>query len=216
MIDDDDRWFGVFQGYRPHGDGVDEVFASLEDSPNYAARVRSVCQAAFHPDWARDAYFVVRTPPLSNDTELIDFGKDLLAGLRLIAVLATLSGHRELHEYIGAVDGVVVVPSGECDRRNDDHALVQDSLGDILRGFYDYGHRTVHLREGFYSVACDYWLAWYLQWPYFQKWIPRDVFRPYFELWSRGCEVVFQGKSLCIARQAETQITKDAQDGGQF
>lgn len=69
-------------------------------------------------------------------------------------------------------------------------------------GLRDYDHPAVKLDEGFYSAACDYWLGWYLQWPYFRGRVPRDVFRPYFELWARGCDVAFRGGSLCIARSA--------------
>jgi hypothetical protein len=201
-MDDEDRWYGVFQGYRPHGDGVEEVFAELPDAADYAERLRSVCRATFHDGWARDAYFVVRTPLPASDEELAGFGNELLSGLRLLALLATLSGRRDLHEYLGGVSGAVVVPPGGADRRHEDHQFVHEAVGDILHSLYEYSHRAVQLREGFYSAACDYWLAWFLQWPYFRRWVPRDVFRPYFELWARGCEVAFQGGSLCIARRA--------------
>src|SRR4051794_32717661 len=110
-MDDENRWYGVFQGYRPHGDGVEEVFAGLPDAPEYAERVRSVCRAAFHPDWARDAYFVVRAPGPATDEELVGFGQELLSGLRLLAVLA---GRRDLYEYLSRVSRVAVVPPGGC------------------------------------------------------------------------------------------------------
>ena len=200
-MDDEDRWFGVFQGYRPDGAGVEEVFAGFPDAPDYVERIRAVCRAAYHDRWEREAYFVVRTPPPATDEELIAFGRELLSGLHLIALLATSSGRRDLHEYLSRVDRVAVVPAADCDRGNDDHTLVHEAIGDILRGFCDYDHPAVRLREGFYSVACEYWLAWYLQWPYYRRWVPRDVFRPFFELWARGCEVAFHGAALTIARQ---------------
>lgn len=206
-MDDEDRWFGVFQGYRPHGDGVEGLFAGLPDAAEYADRLRAVCRAAHHPGWERDAYFVVRTPPPAADAELVGFGQELLEGLRLVAVLATLSGRRDLHEYLSGVGRVVVVPPGGADRMHDDHALVHDAVGDIVRGHQDYDHPAVQLREGFYSVACDYWLGWFLQWPYFRARIPRDVFRPYFELWARGCEVAFRGDALHVSRCAELPTT---------
>ncbi len=200
-MDDEDRWFGVFQGYRPNGDGVEEVFAGLPDATEYATRIRSVCRAAHHDGWERDAYFVVGRPQPATDVELVAFGQEILSGLRLVAILATLSGRRDLHEYLSRVNHVAVVPAAACDRKNDDHTRVHEALGDILTGFHDYEHPAVRLREGFYSVACDYWLAWFLQWPYFHGWIPRDVFRPFFELWARGCLVAFHGGTLTIARQ---------------
>jgi hypothetical protein len=201
-VDNEDQWYGVFQGYRPHGDGVEELFNGVPDAPEYVERLQSVCRAAYHDGWVQDAYFVVRTPQPASNEELIALGQELLGGLRLIAVLATLSGSRELHAYLSGISGVTVVPTAGLDREHDDHLLVHESVRDIMRGFYDYGHRIIQLREGYYSVACNYWLAWYLQWPYFRQWVPRDVFRPYFELWARGCRVGFQGDSLCLARDA--------------
>ncbi len=183
--------------------------SGLPDAPEYAARLRSVYQAAFHDDWAQDAYFVVRTPVPATDDELIRFGLELLRGLRLLAKLAIRSGGEELHEYLCGVNQVVVVQPGGCDPSHDDHLMVHESVGDILSRYYDYGHDAVQLREGFYSVACDYWLAWYLQWPYFRRWMPQDVFRPYFELWARGCEIAFQCNSLYIARRAEPATSTD-------
>jgi hypothetical protein len=199
-VDDEDKWYGFFQGYRPHGDGIEELFSVLPDVAEYAKRLRSVCRAAHHAAWAQDAYFVVRIPGPATDDELIAFGQELLSGLRLLAVLALLAGNRELHSYLTGVTRVGIVPLDALDRKHDDHLFVHNSVGDFLRGFYDYSHRIVQLREAYYSVACDYWLAWYLQWPYFRQWVPRDVFRPYFELWARGYSPAFQGDSLCLAR----------------
>jgi hypothetical protein len=208
-VDDKHRWYGIFQGYRPIGDGVEDIFAGLPVATEYAARIRSVCRVTLHEGWARDAYFVVRTPRPATDEELICFGQELLSGLRLIAVLATRSGSREFHEYLSGVSRVVVARPGEDDRNHGDHQLVLEAVGEILWGLQDYGHRIVQVREGFYSVACDYWLAWYLQWPYFRAWVPRDVFRPYFELWARGCEIAFQGKMLYVAKRAEQGAAAD-------
>jgi hypothetical protein len=199
-VDDEDQWFGVFQGYRPDGDGVEELFAGLPDAADYAERLRTVYRAARHADWAQDAYFVVRTPRPATDEEVVALGQELLDGLRLIADLGTRFGRGDLHEYLSRVRGAVVVRPDTLDRQHNEQLLVNESVGDILHGFYDHGHRIIRLQEGYFSVACDYWLAWYLMWPYFREWVPRDVFRPYFELWARGCDVAFQGQCLRLAK----------------
>lgn len=200
-MDDADRWFGVFQGYRPAGEGVEAVFEGMPDAAEYAARIRAVCRAADHDDWARDAYFVVRRRRPAPSVDLIAAGHDLLSGLKLIAEIVARSGRPELKEYLGRVRQVEVGPPGTGDRGHDDHALVHEGVGDYLGSLDDDDHPAVRLREGFYSVACDYWLAWYLQWPYYRTWVERDVFRPYYELWASGCEVAFRGHSLVVARQ---------------
>ncbi len=43
-MNDEDRWFGVFQGYRPHGEGAEEVFAGFPDAAEYVERLQSVCR----------------------------------------------------------------------------------------------------------------------------------------------------------------------------
>jgi hypothetical protein len=103
-----------------------------------------------------------------------------------------------LDRYLAGVSGAVVVPSAAASRENDDDILVYEVVGDFMEEFYDYEHPIIKPREAYYSVACDYYLAWYLQWPYFAERIRRDVFRPYFELWARGHGCVFQGSSLCL------------------
>ena len=75
-MNDEDRWFGIFQGYRPRGDCVEEVFAGVPDAPEKAARLRLDCRAAFHPDWTRDAYFVVRTPGRRQSTDEDNLAND--------------------------------------------------------------------------------------------------------------------------------------------
>ena len=197
---DEDQWYGVFQGYRPHGDGVEALFVGVPDAAEYVERLRAVCRAAYHDDWARDGYFVLRHPQPASDEELVTLGRELLGGLRVVALLASLSGDRELLSYLTTVSDIAIVPLAEFDHRSDDNMVVHQTIGDILRGLSDYGHRIVQLREGFYSVACDPWLAAYLQWPYFREWIPPDVFRPYFELWRRGRRVAFRADSLCLTK----------------
>lgn len=200
-MNEEDRWFGVFQRYRPHGDGVEEVFADLPDASDYAERIRSVCRAALHPEWAQDAYFIVRSPKPATEQELVDYGEELLAGLRLISQRLSQSGTGDLQDYLECVNHIST--SCQVDEWHDDHIFVHESVGDILQGLQDDDHLAVQLGEGFYSVACDYWLAWYLMWPYFRRWVPQEVFRPYFELWSRGCSIALQGDTLWIARPAE-------------
>jgi hypothetical protein len=202
-LENEEKWYGVFQGYRPDGVGLEELFAGVPDGAEYVERLRRVYRAAYHDAWAQDAYFVVRTPLPAPDEEVAALGQELLAGLRLIAILAPLSGRHELHAYLSKVNDAAIVDLANLNRKHEDHLLVHESVADILHGFYDYRHRIIQLREGYYSVACDYWLAWYLQWPFFRQWIPRDVFSPYFHLWERGYQCAFQGESLYLARDRE-------------
>src|SRR5262249_40562110 len=136
----------------------------------------------------------------ATDKQLVAFGRELLDGVRLIGLRAKSAGSWELDAYLSGVSGVSVVQPDAFDCKHDDHLLVHEAVGEGLCGLYDYCHRAIELREGYYSVACDYWLAWYLQWPFFRPRFGRDIFRPYYELWARGHGVAFQGERLCLAR----------------
>lgn len=75
-----------------------------------------------------------------------------------------------------------------------------DAIGDWLLTLEDPRALPVRLAEAYYSIACDYLLAWYLQWPYYRRWHEDDVFEPYFELWRRGISCRFIGDEMVLGR----------------
>jgi hypothetical protein len=197
-MDEVKRTFGLFQQFRPHGDDVEAVFDGVPNASAYIERIRFVCRAAFHQDWARDAYFVVRSPQPASLEELAGLGMEYVASLRFLSAMLAKRDQPHLDRYLASVNKVVVKPSARANGMNDDDSLVYEAVGDFLSEFYDFKHPIIKLREAYYSVACNYYLAWYLQWPFFSKKISQDVFRPYFELWARGYGCAFQGTSLCL------------------
>jgi hypothetical protein len=197
-MDDVERASGLFQQFRPLGNGVEAVFDSVPNANAYVRRLRSVYCAAYHQDWARDVYFIVRSPQPASLEELANFGMQYVSGLRFLSAMLAKRGQPRLDRYLASVSKAVVVPFAGPSRMNDDDTLVHEAVKDFMGEFYDYEHAIIKLREAYYSVACDYHLAWYLQWPYFSEKIPRDVFGPYFELWARGRGCVFQGSSPCL------------------
>jgi hypothetical protein len=192
------RAFGLFQRFRPHGDGVAAVFDGIPHAAEYIDRLQSVYRAAYHDDWSGDAYFVVRYPQAASTAELASFGMEYVAGLRFLSGMLAKRGQPRLDQYLGRVTNAAVVPLAAARRMNDDDILVYEGVGEFMGELYDYEHPIIKLSEAYYSVACDYWLAWYLQWPYFTERIPKDVFLPYFELWARGHGCIFQGTSLYL------------------
>jgi hypothetical protein len=197
-MDEVERAFGMFQQFRPHGDGVQAVFDGILRAAEYVERLRSVYRAAYHQDWARDVYFIVRSPQAASLEELAGFGMEYVGGLRFLSAMLAKRGQPRLDRYLASVSRAVVVPSAGASRMNADDTLVYEAVRDFMGEFYDYDHPIIKLREAYYSVACDYCLAWYLQWPYFKEKIAPDVFRPYFQLWARGHGCVFHGTSLCL------------------
>jgi hypothetical protein len=199
-VDHRDRSFGLFQNYRPYGNGVEEVFASVPNAGEYVSRLRLAYGAAYHEEWYRDAYFVVRSPQRLPDSELAALGMELVSGLRYLASLLAQGGQREFDGYLQWVQQTAFDGPDRVVSVSNEDALVHEAVGDFLNSFYVRGDRIEQLGEAYYSIACDYWLGWYLQWPYFSARLHRDVFRPYFELWACGCSCCFRGKRLCLAR----------------
>ncbi|MNI58809.1 hypothetical protein D3C73_1139370 [compost metagenome] len=52
------------------------------------------------------------------------------------------------------------------------------------------------LDEAYYSIACDYWISYYLQWHRYG--LKGDPFAPYFELYRLGYSAVFAENKLYI------------------
>jgi hypothetical protein len=195
-----DTLHGLFQAYRPHGDGVEEVFNGISNSQQYVERLHLVYAATADDACANDAYFVVRRPPPSTPEHAHEAAGRLVSELRHLAVVI---GNQELSCYLGQVASAEVVPDGMLNLLHDDNELVQEAIGDWVIGVEDTQDRIPQLREAFYSIACDYWLAYYLQWPYFERWYNRDVFRPYFELWQSGLHCGFAGTTLQVANRTK-------------
>lgn len=52
------------------------------------------------------------------------------------------------------------------------------------------------LDEAYYSIACEYWISYYLQWHRYG--LKGDPFAPYFELYRLGYSAVFSDQKLYI------------------
>jgi hypothetical protein len=98
------------------------------------------------------------------------------------------------------MDVTVVGNSINKARHSDEHALVYDSIGDLLGDGSDYEDSVHLLYEAWYSIACDADLAHYLQWPCYESTYSVDVFEPYFRLWERGYSYAFEGDKLLLSR----------------
>ncbi|ATA90586.1 sodium:solute symporter [Capnocytophaga stomatis] len=62
----------------------------------------------------------------------------------------------------------------------------------------DYESLISILREAYYSINCDYFLAAYLQYPNYNDKPNGDFLKPYFELWQRGFRFVINDNKLIL------------------
>lgn len=197
----DEDYYGLFQQFRPNGDGIEQAFAGIPDSDEYVERLLEIFQATDNETCATDAYFIVRFPLATSTDELHRLGREMIGGFRS---LADRIGNAELSQYLGSVTGPEIVDPSRMNRSNDDNLLVMEATGDFLNAIGDSENPIVNMSEAFYSVACDFFLKYYLMWPAYSKQIGIgcDVFRPYFELWRRGVELSFEGQVLQLGIQA--------------
>src|SRR5262249_35880590 len=158
--------------FRPLGDGVEQVFRGVPHSAQYVSRLLPVYHATSGIACAQDMYFVVRTPVTTTTAELQSLGYDFVLGLR---DLAAVIGNKELSDYLAQVSAIQVVPKAQLNRTNNDDTIVLEAIGEWVIAVSDAADQIPQMREAFYSVACDYFLAYYLQWPYLQQRCSQDV-----------------------------------------
>jgi hypothetical protein len=192
---DADQTYGLFGHFRPAGMGVEAVFAPLAHGAEYLARLRPIYAATADPECARDAYFIVRRPRGVTQTELDQLGQAFLAHLRS---LADVIGDAELDAVLDGTRRIEHRAIRMEDFDTDEHLTVSETIGDWLGGHADEEDPIDVLREAYYSLAADDWLAHHLQWPRYAELCPIDVFAPYAELWHAGLSCVFRAETLVI------------------
>ncbi|WP_430108390.1 hypothetical protein [Paenibacillus sp. B1-33] len=60
----------------------------------------------------------------------------------------------------------------------------------------DYDAPIEILDEAYYSIACDYWISYYLQWHRYR--LKGDPFASYFDLYRLGYSATFSEHALYI------------------
>jgi hypothetical protein len=77
------------------------------------------------------------------------------------------------------------------------YAWIYDTLCDWLQDMMPVPSDALLLKEGFYSMTCDYRLSDYIMWPLYQeKSSIKEPFEPYYQLWIRGAGLRFTGETL--------------------
>lgn len=98
---------------------------------------------------------------------------------------------------MSGIEEILIVPHGQLDsiRQSYDSALYE-TIFDVVSEHKNYDEPIEVLNEAYYSIACDYWLSYYLQWHRYK--LKGDPFAPYFELFALGYSAVFSDNKLYI------------------
>lgn len=189
-----DNMAGFFQTFRPDGHVLEHLFAELPAGLDVFSRLRRVYAATAAPpiDPTRfDLYFIVRKPTPTSDAYLLRHAAELLTNWRMIAAEF---GAQELVELLTPIPKVRL--SKEPPPRVDpaDHDSLDVFIYDIQCDWH--GRLTPlcphanWMREGFYFISCDYYLAHYITWPWYMKSSTiKEPLGSYFELWFHGAEL---------------------------
>ena len=165
-------------------------------------------------------YFIVRKPLRTSDEHLVRCAADQLANWRKMAADFNV---QELVDLLTPIPEVRL--SKEPPPRVDptDHSSLDVFIYDVQCDWHgDLAPLCPHaywMREGFYYINCDYYLAHYITWPWYSKSSRiREPFEPYFDLWLHGAELRCQSPdnitlfmpspSACSARAGHNQRLK--------
>ncbi|MEO3944856.1 hypothetical protein [Gorillibacterium sp. CAU 1737] len=195
-----EAFYGYFQMYMPSGEGVEATFEPLTDGDAYVHRIRRIYEMLEPEDFTGDAvpgYFNGKGNPVPEDV-LIDFGKQHIQELKqLLEAFPDEEEAREAVAYLSKINDIHLLQPGQLNAiRSAYDPDVYEVLSEVIRDQQKDESLIEILDEAYYSIACDYWISYYLQWPRYG--LPGDPFAPYFELHSRGYSAVFSDGTLYI------------------
>ncbi|WP_170948146.1 hypothetical protein [Paenibacillus sp. 7516] len=214
-----DHFYGLFQWFMPTGTGVERVFEPIPEGQLYLDRIHPIYEMLNPEDFAGEyvpGYFNGGHEDASEDT-LRSLGEELIQRLKLLFSKVPEDDEvggvaKEAFGALSCIKEVVVLQPGEIGRLEqrllqgadeEDSEVVYEALGDLLRSRSDYNENIELLSEAYYSIACDYWVAYYLQWPRYQGLQEaEDCLYPYFELYRYGYNLHWTQNKLFIGRRS--------------
>ena len=191
----DDHLAGFFQNFRPDGQALEPLFRDIPGGNAVYDRLKEVYVATasgYQRGTATDAYFIVRNPAIIDNHTLIQSATTQLTNWRRMA---------EQDQESELVDLLTPIP--EIKSSTDEPPPVDPNDYDSLDVFiYDVqtdwwlGHLSPMcpharwMREAFYYINCDYYLAQYAAWPWYRDSSSiDDPYKPYFTMWLHGAEL---------------------------
>lgn len=185
---------GFFQSFRPNGQALEPLFRDIPGGDEIYSRLKQIYAAtasSYQRGTETDAYFIVRKPQKIDIDMLSRSAAAQLTNWRRIA---------EQNQELELVDLLTPLPDINVSTDepppvdpNDNDSLdvliyeVQGDWHDSLSPLCSYAE---WMREAFYHIACDYYLAQYVTWPWYQRSSSiDDPFKPHFQMWLRGAEL---------------------------
>lgn len=195
----EEEFFGYFQAFMPYGENLEKVFEPIEQGEELYQRIKPIFKAtenhflAAQKENYTPAYF---TPPKNGSTEELDtLAKELLAGLIKFGKFIKV---KRLQKLLNKVTEIEISQNEEQNFDDELHTELYETLSIWLIESSDYDSLSALLQEAYYSIGNDYFLSAYLQYPILIEKPKNDFLKPYFEIWLRGYQFVFNGNKLIL------------------
>ncbi|MGO4530396.1 hypothetical protein AB4Z30_15040 [Paenibacillus sp. 2TAF8] len=210
--------YGFFQWFMPSGAGVERVFEPIPEGQLFLNRLRPIYVMLNPEDFTGEyvpGYFNGGYEVASEET-LRKLGLELIVGLKSLFSMVPEDDEsaditKEALQELACVQEVVVLPQGELGKLEqraiqgtdeEDSEAIYEALGDLLSSRRDYDEAIEILSEAYYSIACDYWVAYYLQWPRYEGLQEAEnCLYPYFELYRYGYNLHWTQTKLFIGKR---------------
>lgn len=186
-----DEMAGFFQRFRPGGHGLERLFADIPGGLDVFGRLKRVFDATtMLPNDPRrtDLYFVVRCPNRASNKRLLGLAADQFANWRRMAAEFNA---QELIELLTPIPQIRISNGPQPSVNTNDFNALDVFIYDVQTDWHGclppLCPQARWMREAFYTIACDYYLARYITWPWYMNSSRiREPFEPYFDLWLCG------------------------------
>jgi hypothetical protein len=188
----------LFQGFRPLGDGLEQLFHEVAGCSEVLPRLINVYQVTSVNFWTsnEDPYFIIRRPPFADDELVRSWVVRHLSDMHQLATLTNPSVAARRSTATPRIEVVreVVDPRSHLESPQ---ALFLEMINDGIFSSVPVESDFFLLDEAFYHIACDYLLRHYLLWPLYKSAIPlNDPFAAYYKLWTHGANPIWEENNV--------------------
>lgn len=195
----DEQFFAYFQCFMPYGENVEKVFEPLPCKTELYQRLFPIYKATEsktlmqYKEGLSPGYFC--PPATGNIKDITGYANQHIISLK---EFASFLNDNELLEMLNNVKEIIISDS-ETEIEDDElNAYLYDAVIEWGIENIDDAALISILSEAYYSINCDYYLAYYFQYPAFREKPGTDFLKPYFKIWESGYYCKFDGNKLRI------------------
>lgn len=196
-----DQFHSLFQCFMPSGKNVEKVFIPIPNGEQFLQRLLPVYEVTQEEtgkkiaEGVSPAYFC---PVASGSEEEIIAEGNLY--IQNLIEFAEFFKENALLKSLTSIKKVKLNSDKTVEKNDDLNLHLYDSLGHWNAENTDEKQLIEILNEAYYSINCDYFLSYYLQYPKYRNKPKTDFLKPYFNLWKLGYSCCFVNYELIISK----------------